>query len=156
MMDQEQVVIVTGAARGIGRGTVEALLDAGHIAVAADVDEAALGELPLRAVGRPGHLDVEHLDVTDRQCVRQVFDKVAARYGRIDVLVNNAGTNRPKPFLEVTEEDWDDLIRLNLKGTFLCTTAAVHHMLERKRGKVINMARGDVVDLIELSRNHRW
>ena len=139
-MDSALVIIVTGAARGIGRGVVEAVLDAGHIAVAADVDEAALGQLPAQMGGRPGRLEVHTLDVTNRHRVRQVFDDVAARHGRIDVLVNNAGTNRPKPFPEVTEDDWDYLMGLNLKGTFLCTTAAVSHMLKRKRGKVINMA----------------
>jgi len=98
------------------------------------------GSSPLRAAGRPGRLEVHTLDVRDRQRVRQVFDDVAARHGRIDVLVNNAGTNRPKPFLDVTEEDWDELMALNLKGTFLCTAAAVPHMLKRREGKVINLA----------------
>ena len=139
-MDRDQVVIVTGAARGIGRGVVEAALDAGHVAVAVDLDEAALGRLHEETHGRPGRLEVHTLDVTDRHRVRAVFDGVVERHGRIDVLVNNAGTNRPKAFVDVTEEDWDYLMTLNLKGTFLCTTAAVPHMLKRKRGKVINMA----------------
>ena len=139
-MDRDQVIVVTGAARGIGRGVVEAILSGGGVAVAADVDESALGQLPLRAAGRPGRLETHTLDVRDRQRVRQVFDDVAARHGRVDVLVNNAGTNRPKPFLEVTEEDWDELMALNLKGTFLCTAAAVPHMLKRRQGKVINLA----------------
>ena len=139
-MAEGQVIVVTGGARGIGRGLVEAILASGGTAVAVDVDEAALGQLPLRAAGRPGRLEVHTLDVRDRQRVRQVFDDVAARHGRIDVLVNNAGTNRPKPFLDVTEEDWDELMALNLKGTFLCTAAAVPHMLKRREGKVINLA----------------
>ncbi len=139
-MDRDQVIIVTGAAKGIGRGVVEAILDAGGTAVAADVDESALGQLSLRGAGRPGRLETHSLDVRDRHRVRQVFEGVVERHGRIDVLVNNAGTNRPKPFLEVTEEDWDYLMALNLKGTFLCTTAAVPHMLKRKQGRVINMA----------------
>lgn len=139
-MDQALVIIVTGAARGIGRGVVEAVLDAGHIAVAVDVDEAALAQLGDDLKGRPGRLETHPLDVTDRHAVKQAFDGVAGRHGRLDVLVNNAGTNRPKPFTDVTEEDWDFLISLNLKGTFLCTTAAVPHMLRRKQGKVINLA----------------
>jgi len=139
-MDQELVIIVTGGARGIGRGVVEAALDAGHTAVAVDVDEAALAHLGDDMKGRPGRLETHTLDVTDRHAVKDIFDGVAARHGRIDVLVNNAGTNRPKPFIEVTEGDWDFLLSLNLKGTFLCTTAAVPHMLKRKRGKVINLA----------------
>ncbi len=139
-MGQELVIIVTGAARGIGRGVVEAVLDAGHIAVAVDVDEPALALLHDDMKGRPGRLENHTLDVTERHAVKHVFDEVAARHGCIDVLVNNAGTNRPKPFTDVTVEDWDFLISLNLKGTFLCTAAAVPHMLKRKRGKVINLA----------------
>ncbi len=139
-VDRDQVIVVTGAARGIGRGVVEAVLSSGGTAVAADVDEAALGQLTFQAAGRPGRLETHTLDVRDRHRVRQVFDGVVARHGKIDVLLNNAGTNRPKPFLEVTEEDWDYLMALNLKGTFLCTTAAVPHMLKRRQGKVINMA----------------
>ncbi len=139
-MDQSLVIIVTGGARGIGRGVVEAALDAGHTVVAVDVDEAALVQLFDDVKGRPGRLEVHPLDVTDRHRVRAVFDGVVERHGRIDVLVNNAGSNRPKPFVDVTEQDWDYLLTLNLKGTFLCTTAAVPHMLKRKRGKVINLA----------------
>ena len=139
-VDQELVVIVTGAARGIGRGVVEAALAAGHTVAAVDVDGDALDLLPAQMGGRTGLLEVHTLDVTERHNVKRVFDDVAARHGRIDVLVNNAGTNRPKPFVDVTEEDWDYLFTLNLKGTFLCTAAAVPHMLKRRRGKVINMA----------------
>ncbi len=139
-MDPEEVVIVTGGARGIGRGVVEAVLSIGAIAVAVDVDGTALGNLAAQVRGEAGRLEVHTLDVTDGRRVCQVFDDIATRLGRIDVLVNNAGTNRPKPFLEVTEADWDELMALNLKGPFLCTSAAVPHMLKRGRGKVINMA----------------
>ncbi|HEY7677625.1 MAG TPA: SDR family NAD(P)-dependent oxidoreductase [Candidatus Methylomirabilis sp.] len=139
-IEHELVIIVTGAARGIGRGVVEAALAAGHTAVAVDVDEAALTQLADDMKGRPGRLETHTLDVTDRHAVKRIFDEVASRHGCIDVLVNNAGTNRPKPFIDVTEGDWDFLLSLNLKGTFLCTTAAVPHMLKRKRGKVINLA----------------
>jgi NAD(P)-dependent dehydrogenase (short-subunit alcohol dehydrogenase family) len=139
-MHRDQVVIVTGGAKGIGRGVVEAILEAGGTAVAADIDESALGQLAFLGAGRPGRFEAHALDVRDGQRVRQVFQGVVERHGRIDALVNNAGTNRPKPFLEVSEEDWDYLMALNLKGTFLCTTAAVPHMLKRKQGKVINMA----------------
>ena len=141
-MDRNEVVIVTGAGRGIGRGVVEAVLREGGVAVALDPDAAALAELFRVEEGGRGRLELHTLDVMDRVQVRQVFNDVAERHGRIDALVNAAGTSRPASRLAVGPEDADDMIRLLLKGMFLCTTAAVPHMLKCRRGKVITIASG--------------
>ena len=91
----------------------------------------------VEAAGRT--IDARPLDVRNVPAIGPVFDQIAADYGRIDVLVNCAGMGHPIPAIEVTQEDWDTMMDLNLRGAFFCAQAAARHMLPAKSGHIINI-----------------
>jgi NAD(P)-dependent dehydrogenase (short-subunit alcohol dehydrogenase family) len=136
-----RVAIVTGGGRGIGREIALELARGGaHVAVnyygessGAVATVAEIEQLGVRAMAVAG-------DVGDAAAVRRMMDDVAASLGRLDVLVNNAGVQTWTPFLDVTEEEWDLVIRTNLKGCFLCTQSAARLMAHG--GVVVNIGSG--------------
>jgi 2-hydroxycyclohexanecarboxyl-CoA dehydrogenase len=129
------VALVTGGARGIGRAIVAELAVDGHRVVVADItDEAAE-----RAASEVDGLAV-HLDVTDRASIDAAVGLVEQRLGAIDVLVNNAGWDEFIPFLDTDETFWDRVIDINFKGCLRVSHSVVSGMVERKRGRVINIA----------------
>jgi 2-hydroxycyclohexanecarboxyl-CoA dehydrogenase len=126
-----RVALVTGGSRGIGRAIAEALAGADCTVAVGDVREA-------EPVG-DGGLAVA-LDVTDPQSVARAVEDVAGALGPIDVLVNNAGWDEFRPFLETGEEFWDRVIEINFKGCLRTTRLVVPGMVERGRGRVVNVA----------------
>ncbi len=134
------VAVVTGAARGIGRGTALALARRGFDVAIGDrlTDTLAATAADIRA------LDVDVLelagDVSDYADVQAKGRAVMERFGRIDVLVNNAGVSQPKPLLEITEEEYDRTIAINLKSCFSWSNAVAPVMLEQKAGRIINIS----------------
>lgn len=135
-----KVAIVTGASRGIGKEIAIALAKAG-----ADVALIARNEQELNSVAKEiNHLGREALCVPmDLTMVDRMADKIGQifqHFGRIDILVNNAGINIPKPALEVTEEDWDKVLDINLKSTFFLCKSVAKYMIPSNRGKIINMS----------------
>ena len=136
---QGKVAIITGAARGIGRET--ALLFAAEGAKVVICDLLDEGEEVAEEIrSRGGEAIFYKLDVTDREAVKRMVDAVVERYGRIDILVNNAGITRDAQFLKMTEEDWDKVIAVNLKGVFNMTQAVAPVMVAQGKGKVVNAA----------------
>lgn len=136
-----RVAVITGGARGIGYATADVLARDGHAVVIADIDPGAGEDAAerLRAAGRSA-LSVP-TDVADRASVEAMVRTLLERLGRIDVLVNNAGiAGRVAPLHEVTEQEWDTLIAIDLKSVYLCCRAVLPHMLERQRGAIINVA----------------
>ena len=137
-----QVALVTGAGSGLGRAMAVGLAEAGASVVVTDlsgrIGNAKQTESQIRKLGRES-LTVP-LDVTSLESIGQMVDKATGQFGRIDILVNNAGINISKPALEVTEEDWDRVIDVNLKGVFFCSQAVAKGMIQRKTGKIINIA----------------
>ena len=139
---KDTVAIVTGAARGIGRGVSLALAREGaHIVVAdlpsAQDDMEATGKL-VEAEGVQALL--AHCDVRDSAQISALVQATLDRFGRIDVLVNNAGVISLAPITTMSEEQWDRVLDVNLKGTFLCSKAVAPHMAERRSGCIINMS----------------
>lgn len=135
-----RVAIVTGAGQGIGRATALALAGAGcAVALAArtatDLDLVAE---EIRAMG--GKTVAVPTDVANEGEVETLVRRTLAALGPIDILVNNAGTNTRKPIWEVTTEDWQRILDVNTTGTFLCTRAVLPTMMERRSGKIINVA----------------
>ncbi|MGC4042520.1 MAG: 3-oxoacyl-[acyl-carrier-protein] reductase [Armatimonas sp.] len=135
--------IVTGAGRGgrgIGRGIALALAKAGcDIAVTARTniaDAEAVAEA-VRELGREAM--AIQADVADGASVEALFEKVKSEWGRVDVLVNNAGLTRDTLLLRMSEDDWDAVLDANLKGAFLCTRTAAKIMLKQKSGRIINI-----------------
>jgi NAD(P)-dependent dehydrogenase (short-subunit alcohol dehydrogenase family) len=135
-----KVALVTGGAQAIGRACVDALSEAGARVVIADTNPAIAEESRdgLRAKGRDVEMTV--MDVTDSARVDAVADEVMARYGRIDVLVNNAGIARSEtPAETVTDEHWLNVIDVNLNGTFWCCRAFGKLMLAAGSGSIVNI-----------------
>jgi 3-oxoacyl-[acyl-carrier protein] reductase len=135
------VAIVTGGARGIGLSAAEIFLRDGYDVVLADIDLAAANEAAERlATGERRAIGVQ-TDVSQRASVDALVETVIGEFGRIDVLVNNAGiAGRAAPIHEVTEEEWDTLIAIDLKSVYLCTRAVLPHMIERGKGAIVNVA----------------
>jgi 3-oxoacyl-[acyl-carrier protein] reductase len=134
------VVVVTGAARGIGRSIALRLARAGLDVVITDERADALSAcaLEVRALG------VQCLtlvgDVSDFALVQLQAAQVLERWGRIDVLVNNAGVSAPKPLLEISEAEWDRSLAINLKGYFNWCKAVAQHMVDRRGGRIVNIS----------------
>src|SRR5215217_4164383 len=137
----ERVAIVTGAARGIGFAIAERLSRAGARVVVADVDE----EGAVAAVGRLRERGAEAVevvtDITKPVEVGAMVERAIDAFGKLDVLVNNAGiTGRDAALSEITDEDWERVLRLNLTATFYCCRAAIPRMREHGSGAVVNVA----------------
>jgi len=135
-----RVAIVTGAGGAIGAATARRLAEAGAQVALLDPDGAGLMRAA-EAIGLAGGeaLPFEN-DVTDAFVVDRVFDRVAEEWGRIDVLVNSAGIAREARLEELTDEDWGELLDVNLRGAMVCARAAVPHMLERGSGRLLQTA----------------
>jgi 3-oxoacyl-[acyl-carrier protein] reductase len=136
-----RVALVTGASRGIGAATAHALARAGaDVAVNYREREAAATDVVHRidALGRRA-LAVQ-ADVTVREQVGAMVSRTVEALGAIDILVNNAGLLQQKPFGDITDEDWDRVLEVNLKGVFLCSQAVLPAMLGRGSGRIVNMA----------------
>ena len=139
---KDAVGIVTGGARGIGRGIAVALAHEGaHIVIADLPSVQADMEETRRLVEAEGVQALPvHVDVRDATQVSAMTRAALERFGHIDVLVNNAGVIGVAPVVAMTEEQWDQVIGVNLKGTFLCSKAVAAHMMERRSGRIINLS----------------
>jgi len=136
-----KVALVTGSARGIGRSIAERFCAEGATVVVNDVgnDAPALETLAaLEAAGGKG--SVEMFDVSDPAQVDASVKKILETHGRIDILVNNAGITRDNLLLRMSEEEFDAVVRVNLKGTWLLTKVVTRHMMKQRSGKVINIS----------------
>lgn len=134
-----QVAVVTGGARGIGLGIAEWFLAAGYRVALVDIDAETLLRTA-RTLNDPDRVLAVHCDVSSPFQVQAAIDQVAAAFGRIDALVNNAGVAIFKPIAETTYEEWRYVLSTNLDGAFLCTQACVPVMLGSGGGSVVNIA----------------
>lgn len=139
-MKQKQVIVVTGSSKGIGAGLVSALAQQGHCVVInyAHSDKEAddlFEELAVRAGDRVMKVKA---DVSSRSAVRSMFDQVVENFGRVDALINNAGINIDCPFVEMRDQDWEQVISTILTGTFICSQEFVFHF-EGAKGSLINI-----------------
>lgn len=135
-----RVAVITGAASGMGLAFAEALSSKGVNVMIADLDEAAgrNAAAKISATGRAAAF--QGADISKRQEARGLIDAAMARFGRIDILINNAGIQHISPIHEFDEDKWDHLIAVMLTGPFLTTKFAVPYMMAQKRGRIINIS----------------
>ncbi len=143
-----KVAMVTGSTKGLGENSAMALAKAGaDVAVCGrNTEDLKRVSEAIKALGRDSHGFV--LDVTSKKSVHDGVDKILERFGKIDILMNNAGLNHREPVLDYPEEAWDLVINTNLKGYFLVAQAVAPHMLDAGYGKIINM--GSILGKIAL------
>lgn len=132
--------IITGSSRGIGRAIALAFAENGADLVIHGTKEGALQELQSQIRDMGVRCEYVAGDIGQYETAQRLADTCMAAYGKIDVLVNNAGINSRKAFAELTPEDWDNMLRVNLTSAFYTCKTVVPHMLERKKGAIINMS----------------
>jgi 3-oxoacyl-[acyl-carrier protein] reductase len=135
---KNRVSIITGAANGIGLATARKFAREGAIPVLCDINRERLDEAVSGIQAAGGQALGLELDVTRRDQVDAVVGEVMTRYGRIDVLINNAGITRDARLVNMTEAQFDDVIDINLKAVFHCTQSVVPHMLAKGSGAIVN------------------
>lgn len=135
-----KVALITGAAQGIGKSVALLLAQKGADIVVSDInlEKAQETAKEIEAFGRKTM--AIKVDVANSGDAERMVQAVIEQFGKIDILVNNAGIARDKLILRMTEEDWDAVLNINLKGTFNCTKAVVKHMSKQRSGKIVNIA----------------
>jgi 3-oxoacyl-[acyl-carrier protein] reductase len=137
---KDRVAFITGGARGIGKKIADVYAEFGAHIVIGDINEAvlkdAVADLKKYGTEVAGYI----LDVGDMKSCDEVTKKAIDKFGRIDILVNNAGITRDNLLIRMAEEDFDAVVRINLRGTFNCTKAVARSMMKQRQGRIINIA----------------
>jgi meso-butanediol dehydrogenase/(S,S)-butanediol dehydrogenase/diacetyl reductase len=134
-----RVVVVTGGAGGIGAATCRAIAAEGGRVVAADLDGERAGAVASTIVADGGEATSVAVDVTDRASVRAMIRTAVDTFGELNVIFNNAGMNRPRGFMDVDEENFEQIVRVNTWGVIVCTQEAAKQMIAQGRGgKIVN------------------
>jgi 3-oxoacyl-[acyl-carrier protein] reductase len=135
-----KVVIVTGAAAGIGAGVAKLFAESGAHVFATDLDGHGVKKVAAALQSQGGSAFGFEAHAGRRDAMAAVVDDAIARFGRIDVLINNAGIYPRQPFLEMTEEHWDTMQDVNLKSVFHCTKLVMPHMVHQRSGAIVNIS----------------
>jgi 3-oxoacyl-[acyl-carrier protein] reductase len=135
-----KVVLVTGASKGIGRGVARAFVDQGASVAVCSRNWPSLESLVKEVEASGKKILAMKADVSSSRDVEDMFGKVLARWNRLDILVNNAGIVSTSPVVEMSEEDWDLTLAVDLKGVFLCSRAAARQMIRQKSGRIVNIS----------------
>ena len=142
METPERVAVITGGSKGIGRAVALkfAAERASLVLVHYDADEAAIEETLGLVAAQGSRAEGRRVDVSSREDVETLLEDVLERYGRVDVLVNNAGITRDTLLMRMSEEDWDAVLAVNLKSVFNCTRAVVQPMMKQRRGRIVSIS----------------
>ncbi|HCT64187.1 MAG TPA: 3-oxoacyl-ACP reductase [Lachnospiraceae bacterium] len=134
-------IIITGASRGIGAETARLFAQNGcNVIINYNKSEAEAIKLREEIIQKGGVAEIFKADVLKREEVDSMIEFCISQFGGIDILVNNAGIAKYGLFMDITEKDWDETININLKGVFNCSQSVIGHMINRKEGKIINIA----------------
>lgn len=136
----DKIVLVTGSSRGIGRAISLTFAEEGATVIAVGRNVSALQKVEQESQGMPGSIRGMTCDVAISQEVEQIIRKIEREYGRLDILVNNAGVGHFAPLEELTVEQWDEMMNVNLKGVFLCCKYAIPVLKKQKSGQIINIS----------------
>ena len=137
---KNKVVIVTGARQGMGRTHSLVLAKAGAKVVVSDISLEDCQKVVEEIKKEGGEALAIKCDISQKKEVEEMVNKAVKQFGKVDILVNNAGIVEFKPFLEITEEEWERTLNVNLKGYFLCSQIAAKEMIKQKSGVIINIA----------------
>jgi sorbitol-6-phosphate 2-dehydrogenase len=137
---RDEVAIISGAGQGIGKAIALKFAGEGADIVAADINLKSAEKTADEVAQRGRKAVAVRVDVTKEPDIQKMTDKSIEEFGKIDILVNNAGMAKTIRFLDMTGELWDAMLDINLKSVFLCCKAVLPHMLERKKGRIINMS----------------
>ena len=137
---QGKIALVTGAGNGIGEACALALAEAGATVACADINPTTAEATAQKAAQFQVPSSSIQADCGDVASINAMIDEVVARYGRLDIIVNNAGVTRSAYIMDLTEEDWDKIHRVNAKGVFFCLQRAARQMIEQQEGRIINIA----------------
>lgn len=140
MQLKDKIAIVTGARRGMGRTHALALAEEGAKVVVSDISLEDCEKVADEVKSSGGQAVAVKCDVTSKKEIDEMVKKTLDEFGKIDILANNAGILQFKPFLELTEQDWDKMMAVNLKGYFLCAQACAKEMAKQKSGSIINIS----------------
>ncbi len=139
---RDRVAVVTGAGNGLGREIAQLLARQGAHVVLGDLDAAGLEKTAAAITAAGGAVVALAGDLTEEAPAQQLIDTAVKRHGRIEILVNVVGGSRNAKIWDMRADDWDFVLRLNLRPTFLCTRAAVPHMIRQKYGRIVCMSSG--------------
>ena len=134
----EKVCLITGGAAGIGYSAAQLFANEGATVYALDISDKALEELKNKSAPTNGKIIGKKVDVSSSESVNKAIEEIYATHGKIDCLVNNAGITADATLLKMTEEQFDKVINVNLKGVFLMTSAVAKKMAEKKSGTIVN------------------
>ena len=137
---RDKVAIVTGSGSGLGKAMVKRLAAEGAAVVVTDINQDGVDAV-VRELTEAGRTAMGFkVDVTKQSELKELMKATAEKFGRIDILVNNAGVQRVKPYLTMTDEDWDFVIGVDLKGVFFCIQAVAEYMIKQRYGKIVNIS----------------
>jgi 3-oxoacyl-[acyl-carrier protein] reductase len=142
MSDSERVMIITGGSRGIGRAIAFRFADEKPriVLLHYDPDDSAAKEALDRLADKGVQAEIHRIDVSNRGEVDRLFKDVLDRFGRVDALINNAGITKDGLLMRMSEEDWDQVLRVNLKGVFNCAQAVIRSMVKARSGRIVNIS----------------
>lgn len=136
---KDKIAIVTGGSRGIGQAVSELFAKQGATVIIMDL--LPQGQAVADGINTAqGKAEYHKISVTEKAAVEGLFEQVFVKYGKIDILINNAGITRDRTLEKMSEEEWDAVIEVNLKGVFICTQAAVPYMKQNQYGRIISAA----------------
>jgi 3-oxoacyl-[acyl-carrier protein] reductase len=137
---KDKVALITGAAAGIGEGTAHLFAEHGAHVFVLDVNGAGASAAADAIRAKGGSAFAFACDVRRPETIRPTVEHAIKAFGRIDILINNAGIYPRRTFLEMTEQEWDEIQEVNLKGVFHCTKLVLPHMVDRRAGKIVNIS----------------
>jgi len=139
MILKNKIALITGAARGIGRATAQKFAGEGAVVIVGDINKEGTDRVVSEIEDAGGEGLSLKMDVSDEQEIKSVFSLIMDKYHTLDILMNNAGICRNVSIPDISSDEWDRYLKVNLKSVFLCSKEAIKIMKEKKYGKIINM-----------------